>query len=263
LSSDIVIEIGGVPVRLRTDDPFLTETLAERYAGFLTATPSSAPFEFTLGVTPGEFSNRCKPRVSCADGRWRVERRDCYAEWSSAENRGWLVQSSGRQYPVGIVLRILYSALLVPRGGFLLHAAGAIRDGKAFVFSGVSGAGKSTLSRLAPPDVSLLTDETSYLGPSQNGYLASSTPFSGRLPRDGNLSAPLKAVYLLAQGPENKSEPLPNRLAASSLLRNILFFSQDPESKRLVFEAACRLVAHVPVYRLTFAPTPRVWDLIV
>ena len=50
------------------------------------------------------------------------------------------------------------------QGGFLVHAASAVRNGRAFVFAGVSGHGKTTLARLAPPDVTLLTDEISYVG---------------------------------------------------------------------------------------------------
>jgi len=47
-----------------------------------------------------------------------------------------------------------------------------ISDGQAFLFSGVSGAGKTTMTRLAPPDVTLLTDEISYLRPNAGGYAA-------------------------------------------------------------------------------------------
>jgi hypothetical protein len=45
-------------------------------------------------------------------------------------------------------------------------------------------------------------------------------------------------------------------------MRNILFFAHDPELVRLVFESACAFVAAVPVYRLSFFPDERVWDLI-
>jgi hypothetical protein len=44
-----------------------------------------------------------------------------------------------------------------------VHAASAVRNGRAFVFAGISGTGKTTISRLAPPDVTLLTDEISYV----------------------------------------------------------------------------------------------------
>jgi hypothetical protein len=67
------------------------------------------------------------------------------------------------------VLRILHSLILARTGGFLVHAASAVRHGWAFVFAGISGTGKTTLARLAPPDVTLLTDEISYLRPWNDG----------------------------------------------------------------------------------------------
>ena len=79
-------------------------------------------------------------------------------------------------YSLDSVLRILHSLILAERGGFLLHAASAICNGGAFLFSGVSGAGKTTMTKLAPPDVTLLTDEISYLRPNGSGIRRSALP---------------------------------------------------------------------------------------
>ncbi len=76
------------------------------------------------------------------------------------------VRQNANPYSLDSVLRILHSLILAERGGFLLHAASAICDGRAYLFSGVSGAGKTTMTRLAPADITLLTDEISYLRPS-------------------------------------------------------------------------------------------------
>jgi hypothetical protein len=47
------------------------------------------------------------------------------------------------------------------------------------------------------------------------------------------------------------------------LFGNILFFAQDPEFVKLVFDAAFDFAGRVPVRRLTFAPEERVWELIL
>src|SRR6185369_6194436 len=139
-------------------------------------------------------------------------------------------------------------------GGFLLHASSAIRNGRAFLFSGVSGAGKTTMVRLAPPDAALLTDEISYVVRQDGGYSAVGTPFFGELARVGeNLRAPIEVLYLLAKGPKNKIEPIDGVDAVRGLLGNILFFARDPEFVKMVFDAALDFVARVPVRRLTFA----------
>ncbi|MGD0497258.1 MAG: hypothetical protein ABSC23_02375 [Bryobacteraceae bacterium] len=261
----IMIEIGGAAVLVRCDDRVFLAGIGDRYANFLTATPSVEPVEMNLAVGPDGIPAVGSVRVTCTEGRWLFERADFRAEWSPGAGRAWIRQSEPSLHSFDSVLRILHSLLVVSRGGFLLHAASAIRHGSAFLFSGVSGAGKTTISRLAPPDAILLTDEISYIVPMEGGgYRAFGTPFAGDLGTPGdNVSAPLKAAYLLAQGTDNRSDPVLYREAAAGLLRNTLFFATEPGLVRLVFDTACRFAASVPVRRLTFAPTPRIWEMIV
>src|SRR5947209_12033103 len=105
--------------------------------------------------------------------------------------------------------------------------ASAIRDDRAFLFSGISGAGKTTISRLAPADVVLLTDEVSYVRRESTGYYACGTPFAGELARVGtNVSAAVATLFLLEKGSENKIEVVNAADAVRCLLRNILFFAE-------------------------------------
>ena len=123
--------------------------------------------------------------------------------------------------------------------------------------------GKTTISRLAPRDANVLTDEISYVRKEADGYYAYGAPFAGDLARPGDyMKAPLAAVYLLAQGPENKIEPVGAAEAARGMLTNILFFAQDAELVQAVFRSALEFVERVPVQRLTFVPDARVWELL-
>ncbi|HEY6420656.1 MAG TPA: hypothetical protein VIX59_16810, partial [Candidatus Binataceae bacterium] len=203
--------------------------------------------------------------VRYAAGRWIMNRGDFYAEWDPGARRG-RVRQTANPYSIDSVIRILHSIELAQSaGGFLLHSASAVRDGRAFLFSGVSGAGKTTISRLAPPDVTLLTDEISYVrrAADGDGYQLFGTPFAGELGIPGdNIAAPLAALYLLAQGPDNHAAPLAAAPAARRLMRNILFFADDAALVDGLFRAACDFVARVPVFELTFRPDAEVWDLI-
>ena len=191
-----------------------------------------------------------------------MERGDFRAEWDPAARQGWIRQTAN-PYSIDAVLRIVHTLVLARQGGFLLHSASAIRNGKAFLFAGVSGAGKTTISRLAPADATLLTDEISYVRKQDEDYFAFGTPFTGELAKLGeNTSAPLAALYLLAQGPENKIEPVAAPDAGRELLANMLFFAEDQEMVHRAFQAACDFVHRVPVYRLTFVPDARVWEMI-
>jgi hypothetical protein len=258
----LVIEIGGMPVRVNTDDQAFLEMLQNRYAGFIGAA-GPAEMEFDVELTQPAFADPdAEVRVTHGLGRWRMTRGDFQAEWEPNARRGWIRQSAN-PYSIDAVLRIVHTLVLARQGGFLLHSASAIRNGKAFLFAGVSGAGKTTISRLAPRDVTLLTDEISYVRRQADSYVAFGTPFTGELAKLGeNTSAPITAAYLLAQGSGNRIDPIPAGEASRALLANVLFFAEDEDLVRSAFHSAFEFVNRVPVSRLTFVPDSRVWELI-
>ena len=263
-SEAVAVEIGGMAIVLRTQDLAFRQLLENRYAGFVKYSNPHAQFDFDIDlIEPCETSHAEEDvRVRVQDGEWFLQRGDFRARWNSRAGRGHIRQSRN-PYAIDSVLRIVHTLILARQGGFLVHAASVIRDGRAFLFAGVSGAGKTTISRLAPPDAMLLTDEISYVRREGNQYLAYGTPFAGELARVGeNQSAPLSALFLLEKGPENQIEEVAVSKAIRLLLRNILFFAEDPELVSLVFRSACEFVEQVPVRRLIFVPDERVWEII-
>lgn len=261
-SAHVVVDIGNMPVRLTTTDRSLVQLLEERYAGFVN--PSATPaFEFDVSVVPasalGTDADLC---VRARTNQWVLERGDFRAEWDSATRRGWIEQTVN-PYAVDSVLRIVHTLLLSKQGGFLLHAASAVREGRAMLFVGPSGAGKTTIARLAPHDVTLLGDEISYVRYVEDQYLAFGTPFAGELGHSGQpLSAPVAAIYRLERGPDNNVERLGSSEAVRTLMRNILFFADDSELTGHLLETSCHVASTIPVYRLAFSPDARVWDVI-
>lgn len=260
---EVVIEIGNIPVRVRTANPGFLQMLENRYAGFV-GDAGRADYEFEVDLTPPhDVGADDDLRVLRRSGGWSLERGDFRAEWDPKSNQGSIRQSAN-PYAIDSVLRIVHTFALAREGSFLMHAASAVRNGRAFLFAGASGAGKTTISRLAPKDAVLLTDEISYVRRNEDGYLAFGTPFAGELAKSGeNMSAPIAAVYLLAKGPENRIEPVGAADAGRALLESILFFAQEPELVKSVFQAACEFVCRVPIYRLTFVPDAGVWEMIV
>jgi len=258
----VVIEIGGMPVGVRSDRPEFLQMLENRYSGFLS--PEGRPsFEFDVElVAPRKITDEDDIALRFESGRWLIERGDLRAQWDPATRHCRITQSAN-PYAIDTALRSIHSLILAREGGLLMHAASAIRNGKAFLFTGVSGAGKTTISRLAPADATVLTDEISYLTRNGHEYIAHGTPFAGELAKVGeNVRAPLAGLYLLQKGPENTIEPVSGSAAVRSLMENVLFFAHDPELVSMVFGSVCELVRCTPVYRLTFVPDQRVWELI-
>lgn len=260
---NLTIEIGGVPIRVNTTDAAFLSMLQDRYDGFVGSSERPA-IAFDVDLTEDRLGDPyAEVRVTHHAGQWSLERGDFRAEWHPASRAG-TIRESANPYSIDAVLRIVHTLVLAQeRSGFLLHAASAIRNGKAFLFAGVSGAGKTTISRLAPPDATLLTDEISYVRKHDSGYIAFGTPFTGELAKLGeNVSAPISRLYLLAQGPENRIDPVAPGQATRELLANLLFFAEDQELVQKMFHSACEFVGHVPVSRLTFVPDARVWEMI-
>ncbi len=257
------IEIGGTAIALRTENPEFYRLLVRRYAGFI-ASSRSPELELVIElVEPADSGDLDEDLQVTLQGQdWVMQRGDFRARWNPETGRGFVHQPSS-PYAIDSVLRIIHSLVLAERGGFLLHAASAIRRGQAFLFAGISGAGKTTISRFAPPDATLLTDEISYVVRRNGEYFACGTPFSGELARAGeNVSAPIKTVFLLNKGPENQIEAISQNQAIKSMLRNTLFFAKDSGLVNRVFQSTCEFVTQVPVRRLTFFPDDRVWNII-
>ena len=102
-------------------------------------------------------------------------------------------------------LRIVAAYASLMKGGLLLHSAGVVADGEAYLFLGRSGAGKTTLSSLAlASGAGVLSDDINIVLPSARGsFIASAVPFAGEL---GNSCAvregdyPLRGVFCLKKG---------------------------------------------------------------
>ena len=141
-SSSVIVEIGGLPIRLRCDNPDFVRQIQERYAGYLSFS-DEARFDFEIELAPpGTKSGDDDVSVNWESGRWLMERGDFRAEWNPATARG-RIQQTINPYSLDSCLRIVHTLLLAGEGGFLLHASSAIRNGRAFLFSGVSGAGQN------------------------------------------------------------------------------------------------------------------------
>jgi hypothetical protein len=260
------VAIGGLPIAIHSASADFIPMIEARYAGFL-AGPVPDAIRFDVDVVPlsglrtgHDLEEDIEVRLDA--GCWRLRRGDFTAEWDPATRRG-RVRQAACPYAIDSVMRIVHSLVLAESGGFLLHAASAVRNGRAFLFSGVSEAGKTTIARLAPPDVTLLTDEISYVRPRPDGYQAFGTPFAGELGTPGeNIVAPIAAVYFLAKGSKNSIAPLDPASAARRLLRNILFFSDDVRLVERLFQTACAFVSQVQACELTFRPDAEVWSLI-
>ena len=172
------------------------------------------------------------------------------------------IRQSPNPYSIDAVLRIVHTLVLAREGGFLVHAASAVRNGRAF-FSPVCparGRRRSPAWRHRTPRCSPTSCHTCARKRTDTAPTAPRSPASWPRRRE-RPRAPGGGVPAQA-GRENRIEDISTADAARALLRNVLFFAKDSELVQAVFHSACELVERVPVRRLTFLPDARVWELI-
>jgi hypothetical protein len=267
----VTVEVGNIPILLEPSDPKFCDVLESRYESFASRNAGNSrnsnanpACRFEIHLDPLGRASDEDARVTREGSLWHFRRGDFDATWDPRAGHGRITQCPN-PYSIDTVLRITHSLVLAEEGGFLLHAASAIRNNRAFLFAGISGAGKTTISRLAPPDATVLTDEISYIRRDTTGknYTAFGTPFAGELARVGaNTSAPLKTLYLLVQGPENRVASISKIDAARAIMRHVLFFAEEKDLVAKVFDSVLEFVSRVDVSQLIFTPDPRAWELI-
>lgn len=156
-------------------------------------------------------------------------------------------------------LRILLAHRAIDRGGVLLHSAGVVYRGRAFLFSGRSTAGKTTLARKAAmTGAQVLSDDINLVVPQDGEYRAHKVPFTGEFGRtvenmSGPGSVPLGGLALLEKAPVLTAAPVSPAEAVAGLLTGSPFVNDDPEEFPALMDVLTGLVARTPVVRLGMA----------
>ncbi|XXF76757.1 potassium transporter TrkH [Myxococcaceae bacterium GXIMD 01537] len=168
------------------------------------------------------------------------------------EEGGVRVEPVTRPLDVELALRVLLQLATLRQGGVLLHAAGVVLDGRGVVALGPSGAGKSTFTRLCLREAGgeVLSDEVVALYP--GGEVAGS-PFCSDLDVPSTRArAPLAALLLLRQGPEERLEEVPPAEAVAALLGQVFRPLPGEAAPGEVLGRLARLVEGTRVRRFTF-----------
>jgi len=150
---------------------------------------------------------------------------------------------------------------LLGRGrGVELHACGLIDGARGYLFVGQSGAGKTTTARqwLAETDVTIVSDDRVVVRAEGEGFRLYGTPWHGEAALSSAASAPLEAVFLLAQRKENILRPLAPAEAAARLFACSFPLFHRPDALAFTVDTLAELAARVPVMELGFVPTPDV-----
>ena len=87
VSYSVTLDIGGIPVSLRTTDQDFRRLLEDRYAGFVNVS-AEPKYQFDVEIAPPRAVALDEDvRVTREGGGWQVERGDFQAGWDTASSR--------------------------------------------------------------------------------------------------------------------------------------------------------------------------------
>ncbi len=258
------LTVADIHFRIQVPYKAWLRLLQQRYAAFM----DSEPPDWEISVTHA-------PDLRDTDTLWATHDEEqtrfriaAYAGGIDLRHRQAEIATPSPRRLFSALERTLVFILIqaLPRRGdsLLLHACGVVIQGKGYLFCGPSGAGKSTIALLAQGDGQVLGDENIVIRMAADGIEMLSTPFWGlstsaaliqRFPQ----RRPLHALFLLHQAPIFALTPLRPAAAAWALLATEKVAVERPSSAAFWLQTLARLIVVLPVYRLSFRPTPELW----
>jgi hypothetical protein len=276
-TNTVNLEIGDICCSFRCHDDNVCNRLREMYGAFLTEqTPPDMTVELVatdrlnpkdLGKTLSrtkyvhDKKNRFRTSSKIMSGQYDLENR--YIKIVGEKN---LVNPDLENNHLNKLFAMAYySACKVKYGevppAMLVHAAGILRQGRAWIFTGPSEAGKTTVATLCrEQDGEVINDEILLVSqPGINGGNISvrSAPILGRFIPRRRISAPLGGIFMLKKGPRTLVSSINRTEACTRLMRQIITPAYIGQSSKravlsLIADFSSELSGAVPVYELEF-----------
>ena len=287
----ISITVGGIRVQLLGLSADQAIALRERFGIFFSseATPvrsflfdvctvSNEAFLATHG-TPSELY---RINIAAESGAVLATSHEWSCWFSQEEGRGGLVLTAvtsrdPRAFDRAVenFLRVLYSHALLDENAFLLHAAGLVRDGRAYLFFGPSGSGKTTVTTMSP-EATVLSDDLTLVKVVQekengeSGRLvcySSSVPFRGVFaPRpERETLYPVAGFFRLVQDTTDHLVPLSGARAVGEIVASLPFVTERHDLAGRAIDVVSKAVipeTGTPVFQLHFRKDRTFWNAI-
>lgn len=165
---------------------------------------------------------------------------------------------SGAVYAVNNALMLMYAFSTATLGTLEMHSSVVVKEGKGYMFLGKSGTGKSTHSRMWLENIEdtwLLNDDNPIIRVEADGTaIVYGSPWSGKTPCYKNEKAPVGALVLIRQCPENRIEQLRLPEAYSIIYSSCSGFKADEKMAEGLYQTIASVVTSVPCFLLDCLP---------
>ena len=206
--------------------------------------------------------------LACDGTRIRYVGHQLAGWFDVAALRGEILLSRGRYEPelraLENFIRCAVAWCAAERGGALVHAASAVREGKGYLFYGESGAGKSTLSAVNTR-ARVVSDDLSLVLPRPGGGLdLVGSPFRGTYDEGEPVSGrfPLVAGFRIVKDVKAEVRVAPRAVAFGQLVGNLTFVAEAFKERPDLFASIEAAFASVPLHHLHFKKDDSYWEAI-
>lgn len=148
----------------------------------------------------------------------------------------------------------------------IVHCAGVIRDGRAYIFFGPPGSGKSTVAGLSQA-FTVLHDDMNIVTLGEAAVTVTGAPFNPKLIERSNGSAPLAMICSLHKSDRIRLEPgtpdeFMQKIVSEIFLPQPLFTRERNRAFQYMLQCLGGLSRRVPYYRLHFKKDASFWEAI-
>jgi hypothetical protein len=272
---DLRLDLDGLAVDLIGLPAAVAGEARRRYAPFAVDIGPSAP-DVRVEVRDAEREHYIPPAARPEGRRYRMETRletaglrivaHGFAGWFRVDRAsGCLALCRGEFDPPARALenfvRACIAWIALERGGFLIHSASIVRNGRAFLFFGASGAGKSTLSSLNDQGRVVSDDLTLVLPDPEGKLLVHGSPFRGTYTGGEPVSGrfPIHSAYRLRQDDRTFVATMSPAAAMAALTANLTFVVDLLGKAPGLAEAVTSRLRRIPTYELHFRKEPGFW----
>ena len=134
-------------------------------------------------------------------------------------------------------------------GGFMVHSAGVIDDGRASIFVGASQSGKTTVaSLLGAKGLNVISDEKIVIRKKKDQFMAYAFPWHN----DKNQAAPLKNIVFLKKSGRVVFKKLDSTDAITRIFPQVTLNIPDRGAAREVLHTLDVLFKKIPAYEMEF-----------
>ncbi|MBL6974679.1 MAG: hypothetical protein ISR64_03015 [Deltaproteobacteria bacterium] len=222
MGNGFTIDAAGTGLRVTADDHGLEKAIADRYAAFpFAGRPDLEVHVTTRPVPDSEELDRLgvQHTLNRADRLYLRDRTFCGVLHPDGRPGSIQVAESDPVTAFGLSFRHLFTRLAVDNGWTFVHAAGILRDHRAYLFAGPSGAGKSTIAGMLDP-LPVIHDDQLFLHVGDQGPCIRAVPFMGNsaFVHDRTGCWPVEAVHFLRQDTSAFLVPMAPAMALARIL---------------------------------------------